>query len=103
LAVKKEKTMIGEPTYQVTARLSPDGEPTARVTAICPYGNRTVSHSVDITDEKALAGIGSALRKAMSKDVMAEAEREATKDAMRSALVAVDKGEDLTGADQEEK
>lgn len=89
--------MIGTPTYQVTARLDADGEPSAKVTAFCDYGNRSASYSQDITDEKTLASIGAALKRVVTKDVQAELEPLVTRSAMQGYMIAVDKGEDVSG------
>jgi hypothetical protein len=43
--------MIGETTFQATARLEADGSVGVKVTAITPYANRTASVSEDLTAE----------------------------------------------------
>lgn len=41
--------MIGETTFQATARLDAEGKVGVKVTAITPYGNRSVSVSEDLS------------------------------------------------------
>lgn len=86
--------MIGQTEYQVTARLGTDGEPSVKVAGICAYGDRTASVSVDITDEKVLASVGAAMKKAI-RDVREQLNQEATAAAYKSLVVATDRGETL--------
>ena len=87
--------MFEQPTFQVTARLDQDGEPSVRVTAFCAYGNRSASVTQDITDEKVLASVGAALKKALSADVKSGLNQQAIASAAQSYAVATQKGEKL--------
>lgn len=43
--------MIGETKFEASAKMDADGNVTAKVTAITPYGNRSVSVSADLNRE----------------------------------------------------
>lgn len=85
--------MIGETTYQVTARLQ-DGKASMRVTAVTPYGNRTVSVAKDIDDPKMLDSVKQLFTEAVGSS-SEELGREAFKEAARAVTVALGNDEDL--------
>lgn len=84
--------MFGTTQYAVKATLDTEGNVTARVVGSCTYGERTASVVSDITDEKTLAAIGSALKKGIA-DVRDDLNQQATSAAAESLVVATKKGE----------
>lgn len=85
--------MIGESDFIATARLE-NGEVTVRVTAVTAYGTRTASVSEDVTDEKVISKISSALEAAV-KSVRGELQMKAHTEAARAAVVAGDNKESI--------
>lgn len=85
--------MIGETSFFATARFE-DGEPKIKVTAVTPYGNRSASVDVEVTDEKLLSKLGSVMAAAI-KSVRGDLQHRSVTEAARAAVVAGDKGESI--------
>jgi len=86
--------MIGKTEFSVTARLNADGEASLRVTGSCPYGERTASVSIDITEEKILKSLASVLGKVVA-GVRDELNQEATSAAAEALVCATRRGEKI--------
>jgi hypothetical protein len=87
--------MIGETKIHATARFE-DGEASIKVTGVTPYGNRSVSTTVEVTDKKAIAGVEAALKGAI-ESVGEDLRRKAFGDAARAVTAAFDNEEALEG------
>ena len=85
--------MIGETSFIVTAR-SQDGKVTAKVVAVTPYGSRSSTVDVEITDEKILSKIESAFGAAV-KQVRGELQQRSVTEAARAAVIAGDNKESI--------
>jgi hypothetical protein len=85
--------MIGETTFQATARYE-NGASSIKVTASTPYGSRSASFSVDVTDEKLLGKLDS-LFEAAIKSVREEAQQQSVKAAAQAFVVATENKEAL--------
>jgi microcystin degradation protein MlrC len=85
--------MLGQTRYQVTAR-SDGAEAKLKVTAVCEYGDRSVSVDAEITDEKLLSQIANAAKQAI-KDKRDELGTQAQLHAAEAMVVAAKKGEKI--------
>jgi hypothetical protein len=85
--------MIGEAKFQATVRFE-DGEARIRVTAVRPYGDRSVSTSVDVEDEMLTARVAKACEAAI-KSVTEDLGQQSFKEAARAVTVALENEEKL--------
>lgn len=86
--------MIGETEFIGTARMHRDGSVTVKVTAFTPYGNREASVDQEVTDEKVISKVSSALEAAV-KSVRVDLQMRAHTEAARAAVVAGDNKESI--------
>jgi hypothetical protein len=85
--------MYGETSFIGTARFE-DGTLTVKITAVKPYGARSVSVDVEITDEKIVSKIESGFEAAI-KSVRGELEQKSAVEAGRAAVIAGDNKESI--------
>lgn len=85
--------MIGEATIHATARFE-NGEARIRVTAIRPYGDRTVSTTVDVEDDALNAKISKVFEAAV-KSVREDLDQQSFKEAAQAVTVAFENKEKL--------
>ena len=85
--------MIGETSLFATARFE-DGQAKVKVTAVTPYGNRSASVDVEVTDEKVTSKVESAMEAAI-KSVRGELQQRSVTEAARAAVVAGDNKESI--------
>lgn len=87
--------MIGETTYLATARFE-NGEVSVKVTAVTPYGNRSVSTTEELADKKVKAAVAGALKDAI--DSASEGLRQKSfGEAARAVTAAFDNKESIEG------
>lgn len=86
--------MIGEPEFQVNAKLAADGTVSCKVMAFVKYGERSVTTDVLIEDKKMLSQLGTVLDR-MKQTVAEKLGKDATGNAIRCASVAIDLKEDI--------
>lgn len=86
--------MISEPNIQVSARIAADGTCSIKVSAIRNYGERSVTTTVDVADEK-LAGQFVELAKKAEKSVHEELLKRSAQDAITSSYVAGQRNEEI--------
>ena len=84
--------MFGETKFIITGRL--DEEVTLRITAVTPYGSRSSSVSIDVTDEKLLGQLGTLFNKAL-KDSETEIRTQSQLAAADAFVVARKNGEEV--------
>jgi hypothetical protein len=85
--------MIGETSFIATARCQ-DGKTTVKVTAVTPYGVRSVSVDTEVTDEKVTSKVESAMEAAI-KSVRVELQQKSVTEAARAAVIAGDNKESI--------
>jgi hypothetical protein len=86
--------MFGEITYTAKASLDSEGRARVSVTAICPYGTRTASATVEVENEQIASAVEKALSKAI-KEAGEAAKNEAYKGAAEGVTRAMANGEEL--------
>jgi len=86
--------MFGDPDYKITAVYDHQGIPTMKVAVVIPYGSRSATHIIEVTDEKFLKEF-SDLSKKIIHGLAKDATVEATSHAARALVHAVEGGEKL--------
>jgi hypothetical protein len=86
--------MFGEITYTAKASLDSEGRARVSVTAICPYGTRTASATVEVENEQIASAVEKVLVKAI-KESADDAKAQAYKGAAEGVTRAMANGEEI--------